>query len=385
MTHCVPFTVKTGAMKRRWSDTLEGECSDGKWRRFQHPLVQTAFMFLGEFLCFITVFIYKGIFSFLRRRGQMSAEDENILTRGEFELSPLRLFLPAALDVIASIMLLTGLYLTYVSSFQMLRVAALIFVGIFSAIHLNQTLSARHWMAMFTISCGIMVILSIDVQRVGYDRFLLPNWDSNAVLTGNLLVLCAQIFHAGKYVYEEKFLKGTNIPTMLVTGWQGVFGLLITILVGVCLNFLPSPVPLNHNSRGVFDDLGDVLPQLRSNPTLWAPLIIFIFSSALYNFTSLTIIKYSSSANRLLADGLRVLIIWWMAFMLEWEMFNFITVMGFIILQMGTVAYRNAIFIEWYRSLIASVMRRRYADLSNDTGNDNGEPGVSTNRPADAI
>uniref|UniRef100_A0A0K8UDJ8 Transmembrane protein C2orf18 n=1 Tax=Bactrocera latifrons TaxID=174628 RepID=A0A0K8UDJ8_BACLA len=365
----------------KWSDTLEGECSDGKWRRFQHPVVQTALMFLGQFLCFV---FYKAAYFFLQRRGT-GAEGENVLTRGGREFSPLQLFLPAALDVIASVILLTGLYLTYVSSFQMLRVSALIFVGIFGAIHLNQTLTARHWMAMFTISCGIMVILSIDVQRVAYDRILLPNWDSNAVLTGNLLVLFAQIFHAAKYVYDEKCLKGTDIPTLLATGWQGIFGLLITVLVGVCLNFLPAPVPLNHNSRGVFDDLGDIIPQLRSNPTLWAPLIIFVISSGCYNFASLTIVKYSSSANRLLADGLRVLLIWWMAFMLEWEWFNFITLMGFIILEMGTIAYRNAIFIEWYRSLIARLMRGRYADLSNETVNDSAEPGVSTNRPADVI
>ncbi|XP_036336848.1 solute carrier family 35 member F6-like [Rhagoletis pomonella] len=143
--------VCTGALNvllLKWSDTLEGECSDGKLRRFQHPLVQTALMFLGEFLCFV---IYKIAYFFLQRRGT-GAEGENILTRGEREFSPIHLLLPAVLDAIASAMMLTGLYLTYVSSFQMLRVAALIFVGIFGAIHLNQTLTARHWMAMFTIT-----------------------------------------------------------------------------------------------------------------------------------------------------------------------------------------------------------------------------------------
>ncbi|XP_036336948.1 solute carrier family 35 member F6-like [Rhagoletis pomonella] len=112
-------------------------------------------------------------------------------------------------------------------------------------------------MAMFTISCGIVVIMSVDVHRVEYDRSSLPKWDSNAVLTGNLLVVFAQIFHAAKFIYDEKYLKGTDIPTMLATGWQGIFGLLFTLLLGFCLNFLPSPVPLNNNTREVFDDLGD--------------------------------------------------------------------------------------------------------------------------------
>lgn len=57
------------------------------------------------------------LFSFF----QTGAEGENVLTRGGREFSLLQLFLPAAFDVTASVILLTGLYLTYVSSFQMLR------------------------------------------------------------------------------------------------------------------------------------------------------------------------------------------------------------------------------------------------------------------------
>lgn len=44
-----------------------------------------------------------------------------MLTRGGREFSPMSLLFPALCDTAASIMLFTGLYLTYATSFQMIR------------------------------------------------------------------------------------------------------------------------------------------------------------------------------------------------------------------------------------------------------------------------
>lgn len=94
-------------------------------------------MFAGEFLCYL---FYKAIYCILRRRNvslfcfflaffsticfycfQDGSEDTNLLTSGDREFKPINMLLPAFLDAISTILLLTGLYLTYVSSFQMIR------------------------------------------------------------------------------------------------------------------------------------------------------------------------------------------------------------------------------------------------------------------------
>lgn len=52
---------------------------------------------------------------------QDGSEDTHVLTSGDREFKPLKMLLPALLDAISTILLLTGFYLTYVSSYQMIR------------------------------------------------------------------------------------------------------------------------------------------------------------------------------------------------------------------------------------------------------------------------
>ncbi|KAH8354358.1 hypothetical protein KR084_009009 [Drosophila pseudotakahashii] len=359
----------------KWANQEQVIGSDGKLHGFQHPVVFTLLMFLGEFLCFV---VFKLIRLISNRRGVISDLD-SILTPDSSEFSPLSMILPTVLDTIASILLFTGLYLTYATSFQMIRGAALVFVGIFSTMFLNHTLTGRHWLAIFTISCGVFNIVSMDVQRVGYDQVTLPYTDQKAILTGDLLIIIAEILHGLQYVYEEKQLKTSNVAPLQAAGWQGIFGLVITSLLAICMHFLPAVSPFSESSRAVFDDLSDLLEGLKGNPYLITALIAFTVSCALYNFIGLFIAMYSSSANRLLADGLHIYFIWVFVIVMEWEIMNLITIMGFIILQMGIILYRQALFLDWYRAAIAHWHRARYVDLNSDNA------AVPNSRPADVI
>ncbi|XP_017076870.2 solute carrier family 35 member F6 [Drosophila eugracilis] len=359
----------------KWANQNQVIGSDGKLHGFQHPVVFTLLMFLGEFLCFI---VFKLIRLISNRRGVI-ADLDSILTQDSSEFGPLSMLLPTVLDAVASILLFTGLYLTYATSFQMIRGAALIFVGIFSTMFLNHTLTSRHWLAIFTISCGLLDIVSLDVHRVDYDQVTLPYTDHKAILTGDLLIIIAEILHGLQYVYEEKQLKTSNVAPLQAAGWQGIFGLVITSLLAICMHFLPSVSPFNESSRAVFDDWSDLIASLQDNPPLIMALIAFTVSSALYNFIGLYIAMYSSSANRLLADGLRVYFIWVFVILWEWEYMNLITIMGFLILQMGIILYRQALFLDWYRSAVARWHRARYVDLNSENA------GVPNSRPADVI
>lgn len=253
---------------------------------------------------------------------------------------------------------------------------------------MNQTLIGRHWSAIVTIICALIIIICTDMQRVIYDNNSLSHVNSNAVLSGDLMIVCASIFQAGRMVYEEKFLKACSVPILQAIGWQGLYGLIITLIIGVCMNFVPTPIiPFNDSSRGVFDDLLDVYTQLLSNPWLIVALSLFILTTLLYGYTSLCIIRFSSSANLILAESVRSYMVWLVALLLEWEYLNFVSIIGFLILQLGLVTYRRAILLEWYRSLLVRLSRNRYADMSADpsAGLGDGSSAVPASRPADII
>ncbi|XP_068157846.1 solute carrier family 35 member F6 [Drosophila tropicalis] len=345
----------------KWSYNLEVEGSDGEMYRFFHPVFLTFLMFFGNFL------------SFNRRRN----EDQLLHDRAEFK--PLRILLPALLDAVASITLFTGLYLTYATSFQMIRASAMIFVGFFGTILLNQSLGSRHWLAIISISCGVIHIVSTDLLRVDYDQSSLAHYDRNSILTGDLLIITAEVLHAMQYVYEEKILKTTDVSIRQANGWKGIFGMIITLLLAVCFNYVPAS--FNESSRGVFDDWIDVWYQLKANVWLNIALIMFFLSCAAYDYVGMAIMKFSSTGNRLLADYLRVYFIWIFVILLEWEDFNLMTMLGLIILQMGIVLYRHAIFADWLRATLARWQRSRYMDLNEEQRDAN----VPQSRPADVI
>lgn len=226
------------------------------------------------------------------------------------------------------------------------------------------------------------------MQRVIYDHNSLAHINSNAVLSGDLMIICASIFQAERMVYEEKFFKACNVPILQAIGWQGFYGILITILLGICTNFLPTPInPFNDSSRDVFDDLMDVLKQLQSNSWLVLAISLFIITSLVYGYSSLCIIRFSSSANLVLAESIRSYIVWMVALLLEWEYLNFVSIIGFLILQFGLITYRRAILLEWYRSLLLRLSRNRYADRSADpsAGLGDGSTDMPASRPADII
>jgi len=143
--------------------------------------------------------VYKFLHFFLGRRGDDS-ENLNLITSGNREFSPKIFILPSLFDVIASTLLLTSLYITNASSWQLIRGVSLLFVSFFGVHYLNHNLKIQHWLGMLFVIISLIMVIVYDVNYpIEYD------W--KAILTANLLVICSQIFHALQYVYEEKIYK----------------------------------------------------------------------------------------------------------------------------------------------------------------------------------
>uniref|UniRef100_A0A1B0GCX8 Uncharacterized protein n=1 Tax=Glossina morsitans morsitans TaxID=37546 RepID=A0A1B0GCX8_GLOMM len=365
----------------KWANTQQAECNDGKLRYFQHPVFLTMIMFAGELVCYM---IYKCTYCILRLRGDGS-EIVNFFTNGDQDFRPSKMIYPAFLHGIASVLLFTGLYLTYASSFQMIRSSCIIFAAFASGIQFNTTLTVRHWCAMLAIALAVLCIIINDLQRIRYDQNSLSHIDFNAVLSGELMIICAGAFEGRRMVYEEKYIKTINIPLMQAIGWRGIFGLLITALWGVTMNYQPAIIPFNDNSRGVFDDFMDISKQLQSNHWIIVAISIFFITAAVHGYTSLCITKFSSSSNLIHGDGIRTYAVSVMVLLLQWEQLNFISCFCFIILQIGIISYRRAILMEWYRKILLRLQRSRYNNMSGDNTGDLDGNAVPTNRQADVI
>lgn len=103
-----------------------------------------------------------------------------------------------------------GLNLTFASSFQMFRGAVIIFVALLSVAFLQRRLVAREWTGISIIVLGLAMVGAADML-VSNDG---SKHSRNDIITGDLLILTAQIITAVQMVYEEKFVAGVDIPAL---------------------------------------------------------------------------------------------------------------------------------------------------------------------------
>jgi len=328
-------TGSLNTLSTKLADMQLAESSDGQTRKFNHPFLQACSMFLGEALCLIA---FK-VVMFYRRRKSGELEDVLPLVGGNSHFSPWIFFPPALCDMLATSIMYVGLNLTYASSFQMLRGAVIVFTGLLSVAFLDRVLKSTQWVGISFILMGLGV--------VGCSDFIFNSGSTgiNKVITGDLLIVIAQIISATQMVYEEKFVNQHNVPALQAVGWEGVFGFCTLGFLLIPMYFIPAPDPFSDNPRHVLEDALDAFHQLSNNPVLVAAFCGTIISIAFFNFAGVSVTKELSATTRMVLDSVRTLVIWAVSMIIRWQTFSYIQVIGFVTLIIGMCVYNNIIIV----------------------------------------
>ena len=114
--------------------------------------------------------------------------DSNPLTKGSSVFNPYILLIPALCDTCATSVMYVGLNLTYASSFQMLRGAVIVFTAILSMGFLNRKLGSREWTGIGMVIVGLALVGLSDIITIDNSDI-----STNSILTGDLLIICAQV------------------------------------------------------------------------------------------------------------------------------------------------------------------------------------------------
>lgn len=118
---------------------------------------------------------------------QDGSVDNNVLTKGSRTFNPFILLIPALCDMLGTSIMYVGLNMTYASSFQMLRGAVIVFTGIFSIVFLHKKLGIQKWIGIGFVIVGLAFVGASDILIENTDM------DTNSVLTGDLLIVFAQV------------------------------------------------------------------------------------------------------------------------------------------------------------------------------------------------
>jgi len=180
------------------------------------------------------------------------------------------------------------------------------------------------------------------------DIILNPSADSasrNNVITGDLLIVMAQIISATQMVYEEKFVNKHNVPALQAVGWEGVFGFTTLAILLVPMYYIPVPEPFGNPRNWVLEDAIDGFVQLSNNPQLIVAFTGTIISIAFFNFAGVSVTKELSATTRMVLDSVRTLVIWIVSLAVSWQVFIPLQILGFVTLIFGMCLYNNILIV----------------------------------------
>ncbi|OTA81736.1 hypothetical protein M434DRAFT_401253 [Hypoxylon sp. CO27-5] len=382
----VPFLVAmmllTGVCNTLFTKYQDNQCvrncddPDPKNRKtFEQPVLQTAQMFVGEVGCWLIVGIMAVYQRYTNRKnpkadgyqavnnGEVEADDAASINSEHPLVQPpakkyagpdgllkgfgiLLLSLPAICDILGTTLVNAGLFMVAASIYQMTRGALVLFVGLFSVIFLHRKLHLFQWISLVGVVVGVALVGlagviwpdSKDAVKQAVEDATSP--DALRAALGVFLIAGAQIFTATQFVLEEFLLERSNIDAIEVVGWEGLFGLAVTL---ICMLVLHLVVGRTDAGRYGMFDMVEGFRQMTEYRAIWVSSILTMISIGGFNFFGLSVTRNVSATARSTIDSCRTLFIWIVSLGLGWETFKGLQVVGFALLVYFTFLFNGVV------------------------------------------
>jgi drug/metabolite transporter (DMT)-like permease len=308
----------------KWADITLSLGSDDTVHKFNHPLFQVFMFGLGQMIGFFVYHI------FLKEKEKLNHHHVDF-TKEQYTVF---LFItPALLDFTANTLMHYALLFVYSSTSQMLRGSAILFTSLLSACLLHQSLRGHHWMGIIFVIAGIFL--------VGFASLTVDETHAPNPLLGCILMIVSQLFVAIQLVVEEHYLQKYNVHPLLMSGWEGIWGCLISSIAITAAYWIPG---WTHTHR--LEDVIDAAVQISHSTILICTCFGTIVSVCIYRSTGMIITKNMSATTRSVISSLRTLLVWIVALSLKWELFQYLQPTGFMLLMIGILIYFGTISLD---------------------------------------
>ena len=223
---------------------------DGSIKHFEKPIMMLLLMFSG---------MVPAIFFWLLQQAFIDPKDREHITWNQMIV----LIVPCICDLLCTLLLLIAqLYIT-ASLWQLLRGSVICITAILKRVVLNHRLRKHMWMGIGIITVAMVIVASVP--------FLSPDTSAENGSTsasdaqfGIMLDLLGCLAQGVQYVFEEKVMAVDNIPPLVVIGFEGIWGTLLTLfIVYPIANMVPG-----QDLGGRYESYADSLNMIARSPLL---------------------------------------------------------------------------------------------------------------------
>lgn len=315
-------------------DSLSEGLTPGEFKTFDKPVMILFLMFSG---------MVPAYFFWLLQQSFRPAFDREVLTPRMMFL----LIIPCLCDLLCTLLLLMAqLYIT-ASMWQMLRGTVIIITALLKRTVLNHKLRLHMWIGVLIITVAMVLVACTSLFGQAD-----PSATAKDPRIGVLLVMLGCLAQGVQYVFEEKVMAQDSVPPLVVIGFEGIWGALLSLVVVYPLAYI-----LPGNDQGSLENPFDSIAMIYNSSTLQFLLLAFIVTVTVYNCMAVYVTRYLSSIWHAILDNFRPITIWGADLALfyylmpgsgfgeEWTSGSWLQLGGLMVLFFGTAVYNGSIMI----------------------------------------
>jgi drug/metabolite transporter (DMT)-like permease len=292
--------------------------------------------------------------------------------------------LPAALDLLNTILGNVGLLYVNSSIYQMTRGSVVIFSAFLSVRWLGRTLRSFHYWSIFLVLIAVIVVGLAGIEES-------PASDnSGMVIIGLLFILAAQAVTAVQFICEESLMNSpeTTLDPVALVGFEGLWGMLYYAFLAPILTFTPrSDLPI---SAVWHENFGDTFVMLSNSSDLVWLCFGYFCTILIYNIAANFVTQCLSAVVRSILEACRVMGVWIMALVFfytgfavaigePWSNWSYLELSGFLVLMYGTFAYKGLTKLPWVDEDVYELAKQDDRNLARQMRDEAAKLGTAYN------
>ncbi|OHT02868.1 hypothetical protein TRFO_06912 [Tritrichomonas foetus] len=261
--------------------------------------------------------------------------------------------IPAFSDAFENIISAVCIAFVGVSIDSMMKSGTLIGVSLISRFFFKILYPKYKWWSIAVVFFALIMVGAAGI---------INSKSSSTITTGPLwtgviivLKLVSQLGYSVRISYEEYFTQIKGYHPVMICGLEGTWTFIMTGLVFMpMVQFLPS-----EEGNGIHEDSFDSFLMMGNNHVIIITVVLLWACGLSYNCVSTVLIGRTSAIIHTLVEAFRTFLIWMIQFMMfysfrtnenlyqyrllgeEWEMGSYIQLAGFIIMNIGILAYNG--------------------------------------------